>query len=78
MELQRTTRQSPTETPRKTKIVLETKGNIKWVTLGDARTHFFHASATVRHKSKVISELATSEELIFQSQRQGEILWQEF
>ena len=25
------------------------RGNIKWVTLGDAGTKFFHANATIRH-----------------------------
>lgn len=55
------------------------RGNIKWVTLGDAGTHFFHASATVRHKTKLISELTTSEGLTFTSHKDKElILWEEF
>jgi hypothetical protein len=49
------------------------------VTLGDAGTHFFHASAPVRHKAKTIYELTNSEEVAFSSHKdKEEILWDEF
>jgi hypothetical protein len=44
----------------KEKLYWKQRGNIKWVTLGDAGTHFFHACATTRYKRKTITELITS------------------
>lgn len=63
----------------KQKLYWKQRGNIKWATLGDAGTHFFHASATVRYKNKMISELTTSDELTFSSHKdKEELLWEEF
>jgi len=63
----------------KQKMYWRQRGNIKWVTLGDAGTHFFHASAPVRHKAKTIYELTNSEEVAFSSHKdKEEILWDEF
>lgn len=33
------------------------KGNIKWVTLGDASTKFFHANATIKYRRNLITTL---------------------
>jgi hypothetical protein len=33
------------------------RGQIKWVTLGDAGTKFFHANATIKHRHNLISSL---------------------
>jgi len=33
------------------------RGNIKWVTLGDAGTKFFHANATIRHWNNLITKI---------------------
>jgi hypothetical protein len=33
------------------------RGQIKWATLGDAGTKFFHANATVKHCHNLISSL---------------------
>jgi hypothetical protein len=33
------------------------RGQIKWVTLGDVGTKFFHANATVKHRHNIISSL---------------------
>lgn len=33
------------------------RGNVKWVTLGDAGTKFFHANATIRHRKNWVSKL---------------------
>jgi hypothetical protein len=63
----------------KQKMYWRQRGNIKWVTLGDAGTHFFHANATLRHKLKTIAELTTIEDLSFSAHKdKEEILWNEF
>lgn len=63
----------------KQKIYWKQRGNIKWVQLGDAGTHFFHASATVRHRNKLITKLNISDELTVSSHQEKEqILWDEF
>jgi hypothetical protein len=31
--------------------------NIKWVTLGDASTNFFHSHATIKHRRNFITQL---------------------
>ena len=33
------------------------RGNIKWVTLGDAGTKFFHANANIRHRNNLITKI---------------------
>lgn len=33
------------------------RGSIKWATLGDAGTKFFHANATIRHRGNLIKSL---------------------
>jgi hypothetical protein len=38
---------------------LETKGKIKWVTLGDANSKFFHSIATVQKRKNHISSLTS-------------------
>ena len=34
------------------RIYWKQRGTIRWVTCGDARTNFFHANATIRHRKK--------------------------
>jgi hypothetical protein len=36
------------------------RGSIKWVTLGDASTKFFHANATIKFKNNLITSLEDS------------------
>ena len=43
------------------RIYWKQRGSIKWVTLGDAGTKFFHANATIRHRRNIITKLATNE-----------------
>lgn len=33
------------------------RGQIKWVTLGDTSTHFFHAHATIKYRRNLITSL---------------------
>lgn len=63
----------------KQRIYWKQRGNVKWVQLGDAGTHFFHANATLRSKGKLISQLESREGAIATEHRDKEImLWQEF
>lgn len=39
------------------RIYRKQRGTIKWATLGDARTKFFHANATLRHRNNTITSL---------------------
>ena len=60
-----TTKKKPTITRRylpRTKLEQQRtywrqRGNIKWVTLGDAGTKFFHANATIRHRNNLITKI---------------------
>lgn len=63
----------------KQKIYWKQRGNIKWVQLGDANTHFFHTNASIRFKNKLISELLSSEGIPVTSHTsKEEIIWNEF
>lgn len=55
------------------------RGNVNWVKLGDASTHFFHANATIRHRNKLITELTTIDNNIVSSHNEKEsLLWEEY
>lgn len=54
----------------KQKIYWRQRGNVKWVQLGDAGTHFFHANATLRNRAKLISELTSREGLTVHGHRE--------
>lgn len=55
------------------------RGIIKWATLGDAGTSFFHANATLRHRKKLIAQLSISEDVVITSHRDKEqVLWEDF
>jgi len=63
----------------KQKIYWKQRGNIRWVQLGDAGTHFFHANATLKHRNKLISQLYSLEGTVLtQHKDKEELLWQEF
>lgn len=44
----------PPSTPE---ALLQAKGNIKWVTLGDASIKFFHANAAIKYRRNLITIL---------------------
>jgi hypothetical protein len=50
------------------------RGQIKWVTLGDAGTKFFHANATVKHQHNLISSLKDDNENMAISHVEKEIV----
>ena len=41
------------------RIYWKQRGAIKWATLGDAGTKFFHTNATIRHRRNVMPSLRT-------------------
>lgn len=69
----------PLDLLEKQRIYWKQRGNVKWVQLGDAGTHFFHANATLRHRSKLISQLTSRDEtIVYEHKEKEELLWQEF
>jgi len=55
------------------------RGNVKWVQLGDAGTHFFHANATLRHRGKLVNELTSKDEVtVTQHGEKEKLSWEEF
>ncbi|XP_066391692.1 uncharacterized protein [Miscanthus floridulus] len=63
----------------KQNVYWKQRGNIKWVQLRDAGTHFFHANATLRHRNKLINELTSDEEITVTNHNdKDKILWNEF
>lgn len=61
------------------RVYCKQRGNVKWVQLGDAGTHFFHTNATLRHRNKLINELENRQGISFTSHSEKEaILWDEF
>ena len=55
------------------------RGKIKWVKLGDENTMFFHATATVQLKRKVITSLRNSEgEEFFSHEAKANLIWESF
>ena len=45
-------------------IYQKQRGSVKWVTLGDASTKFFHANATIKYRRNLITSLEDSFGLI--------------
>ena len=61
------------------RIYWKQRGSIKWVTLGDAGTKFFHANATIRHRRNIITKLAIDEGEVHTSHASKElVVWQSF
>jgi len=55
------------------------RGTIKWVQLGDVRTKFFHANATLRNRRKLISHLTSTQGATAVNHTEKEqMLWQEY
>jgi hypothetical protein len=48
---------------RQQRIYWKQRGDIKWATLGDGNTKFFHATATIKHNKSFIMALKDSEGL---------------
>jgi hypothetical protein len=61
------------------RIYWKQRGVIKWVKLGDAGTKFFHANATLRHRTNLISQLVSPEGFTVTAHKDKElIIWEDF
>lgn len=55
------------------------RGSIKWATLGDAITRFFHANATMKHRRNLITQLVDSNgNILTQHQEKADLIWHSF
>jgi len=55
------------------------RGNIKWVTLGDASTRFFHAQATVKYRRNFITQLLDDNgQLVVTHAEKANLIWNSF
>jgi hypothetical protein len=55
------------------------RGNLKWVTLGDAGTKFFHAQATVKHRRNFIAQLQTENgTVLVEHGDKAALIWESF
>jgi hypothetical protein len=62
-----------------TKSLLEGKGKIKWATLGDENTKFFHSIATIRKNKNGTRSLIDEQGLEkFGHDEKASILWESF
>lgn len=58
------------------RIYWKQRGAVKWATLGDAGTKFFHANATIRHRRNMIASLKTdSEDTVTSHSDKEQLLW---
>src|SRR6185503_11895297 len=61
------------------KIYWKQRGTVKWVKFGDASTRFFHSTATIRHRKKMITLLKTEDGTeVFNHNSKAEILWEAY
>lgn len=59
----------------KQRLYWKQRGNVKWVQLGDASTRFFHANASIRHRSNLINELTSRAQVtVTQHEKKEKIL----
>jgi hypothetical protein len=55
------------------------RGAIKWVTLGDANTKFFHAQATIKYRRNVITQLQDEQgNIMTDHSRKTNLIWLAF
>lgn len=61
------------------RIYWKQRGAIKWATLGDAGTKFFHANATLKHRRNIINALKNENgELVTSHIEKESIIWNSF
>jgi hypothetical protein len=54
-------------------------GIVKWVTLGDANTKFFHANATVKYRRNLITQLINDQgQPLFNHEDKATLIWNSF
>lgn len=58
------------------KIYWQQRGQVKWVTLGDAGTKFFHAHATIKYRKNLITSLENENgETVFDHKQKAQLIW---
>jgi hypothetical protein len=61
------------------KIYWKQRGQIKWVTLGDTGTHFFHAHATIQHRRNLITSLIDDNAFVlYDHDAKAILIWNSF
>jgi hypothetical protein len=61
------------------KTYCKQRGTMKWATLGDAGTSFFHANATIQHRRNLIPQLTNSDGIVVTSHKDKEqLIWEGF
>src|SRR4051812_20177106 len=79
MESQRSPEESYNFSFTRSKCLLEAKGEIKWVKLGDENTKFFHSRATISFRHNYISMLKDDSDLeIYDHDGKANLLWNSF
>ena len=64
---------------RQQHIYWKQRGSMKWITLGDASTKFFHANASIKFKRNLITTLENSEGVIVTKHNAKEdLIWDSF
>jgi hypothetical protein len=64
---------------RQQKIYWKQRGQIKWVTLGDTSTHFFHAHATIKHRRNLITSLIDDNAtVLYDHDTKANLIWNSF
>ena len=52
---------------------------MKWITLGDAGTKFFHANASIKFKRNLITTLENSEgDIVTEHNAKADLIWDSF
>ena len=63
----------------KQRIYWKQRGTLRWAQLGDAPTHFFHANATLKFRTKYIMQLTDNlGTVVSKHEDKEEIIWKEF
>jgi hypothetical protein len=61
------------------KVYWKQRGTIRWVKIGDASTQFFHATATIRHRKKMVTMLKAADgSEVFNHSGKADILWEAY
>jgi len=61
------------------RIYWKQRGSVKWVTLGDVVTEFFHANVTIKHRRNLIAKLVTEQGEVVTSHHDKEVqIWHSF
>lgn len=61
------------------KLYWKQRGSIKWVTLGDASTKFFHSNATIKYRHNLITVLENDDGIsVTDHSAKAALIWEAF